>query len=139
MGSPKPQRCSESRRIHKCTTEGNSWRLFQVKPDGERSVTGQPSCTLRNLLVSEAISNSLKSLLSFPTVRRLCPHRRQTGVVSGVPSAELTGGVTWQGEPAALLQCLWRTCEVLTGEQESKSSEQSCELWRRTFICFWVN
>lgn len=92
MGSPKPQRCSEGKRIHKCTTKGNSWRLFQVKPDGKRSVTSQPSCTLRNLLVSEAISNSLKSLLSFPTVRRLCPHRRQTGVVSGGPSAELTGG-----------------------------------------------
>lgn len=90
MVSPKPQWCSEGKEIHKFTTEENSLKLFQ--PDGERSVTSHSSGILRNLLVSEAISNSLKSLLSFPSVTRPCPDRHQTGFVSEGLSAELMGG-----------------------------------------------
>lgn len=61
--SPRPQGFSEGKRIHKFTTEENSLKLFQVKPDGGRSATSHSSCILRNLLVAEAVRNSLKALL----------------------------------------------------------------------------
>lgn len=60
MGSPKPQWFSEGKRSHTCTTEETSLKLFQVKPGLERSVTSHCTCTLRSLLVSKAISDSLK-------------------------------------------------------------------------------
>lgn len=64
-----------------------------------RSLASHPSWRLRNLLVSEVISNSLESLVSFASVTRLCPHGHQTGFVSGGLSAHVCGEAVLIEEP----------------------------------------
>lgn len=84
-----PSGSVQDKTIPKFTAEEKSSELFEVKPDGERSPTSHSSCKLRNLLISEAISNSLKSSVSVPLVTRLPPYGHQTGFVCGGLSADV--------------------------------------------------
>lgn len=86
----------------------NSLKLFQVKPAGEGL---SPAVPPRNLLVSAAVSTSLKASVSLHT---------QTAFVSGYQG--LLGRISPQ----------WRTCELSTGEQEPKKASRGVGAGKRS-------